>query len=182
MATQELFDSQEDDNIALSETNRNKIKDVIEENTKEQLNEAEKFANDNNLSNYVSWLSLPVEERVSRDVRNNNIVQTFIDILNSPAAFEENMGISQFSNLADANNWMKKIANISNKHVIDDKSYGNHDAITQLDWKESASSGIKLKAISVNLDTFASIGNRTKIRLPFAIPVRYDKETIDKQR
>lgn len=182
IATQELFDSQEDDNVALSETNRNKIKDVIEENTKEQLNEAEKFANDNNLPNYVSWLSLPVEERVSRDVRNNNIVQTFIDILNSPAAFEENMGISQFSNLADANNWMKKIANISNKHVIDDKSYGNHDAVTQLDWKESASSGIKLKAISVNLDTFASIGNRTKIRLPFAIPVRYDKETIDKQK
>ena len=182
IATQELFDSQEDDNIALSETNRNKIKDVIEENTKEQLNEAEKFANDNNLPNYVSWLSLPVEERVSRDVRNNNIVQTFIDILNSPAAFEENMGISQFSNLAEANSWMKKIANISNKHVIDDKSYGNHDAVTQLDWKESASSGIKLKAISVNLDTFASIGNRTKIRLPFAIPVRYDKETIDKQK
>lgn len=182
IATQELFDSQEDDNVALSETNRNKIKDVIEENTKEQLNEAEKFANDNNLPNYVSWLSLPVEERVSRDVRNNNIVQTFIDILNSPAAFEENMGISQFSNLAEANSWMKKIANISNKHVIDDKSYGNHDAVTQLDWKESASSGIKLKAISVNLDTFASIGNRTKIRLPFAIPVRYDKETIDKQK
>lgn len=182
IATQELFDSQEDDNVALSETNRNKIKDVIEENTKEQLNKAEKFANDNNLPNYVSWLSLPVEERVSRDVRNNNIVQTFIDILNSPAAFEENMGISQFSNLADANSWMKKIANISNKHVIDDKSYGNHDTVTQLDWKESASSGIKLKAISVNLDTFASIGNRTKIRLPFAIPVRYDKETIDKQK
>lgn len=182
IATQELFDSQEDDNVALSETNRNKIKDAIEENTKEQLNEAEKFANDNNLPNYVSWLSLPVEERVSRDVRNNNIVQTFIDILNSPAAFEENMGISQFSNLAEANSWMKKIANISNKHVIDDKSYGNHDAVTQLDWKESASSGIKLKAISVNLDTFASIGNRTKIRLPFAIPVRYDKETIDKQK
>lgn len=182
IATQELFDSQEDDNVALSETNRNKIKDVIEENTKEQLNEAEKFANDNNLPNYVSWLSLPVEERVSRDVRNNNIVQTFIDILNSPAAFEENMGISQFSNLAEANSWMKKIANISNKHVIDDKSYGNHDTVTQLDWKESASSGIKLKAISVNLDTFASIGNRTKIRLPFAIPVRYDKETIDKQK
>lgn len=182
IATQELFNSQEDDNVALSETNRNKIKDVIEENTKEQLNEAEKFANDNNLPNYVSWLSLPVEERVSRDVRNNNIVQTFIDILNSPAAFEENMGISQFSNLAEANSWMKKIANISNKHVIDDKSYGNHDAVTQLDWKESASSGIKLKAISVNLDTFASIGNRTKIRLPFAIPVRYDKETIDKQK
>ena len=182
IATQELFDSQEDDNVALSETNRNKIKDIIKENTKEQLNEAEKFANDNNLPNYVSWLSLPVEERVSRDVRNNNIVQTFIDILNSPAAFEENMGISQFSNLAEANSWMKKIANISNKHVIDDKSYGNHDAITQLDWKESASSGIKLKAISVNLDTFASIGNRTKIRLPFAIPVRYDKETIDKQK
>lgn len=182
IATQELFDSQEDDNVALNETNRNKIKDVIEENTKEQLNEAEKFANDNNLPNYVSWLSLPVEERVSRDVRNNNIVQTFIDILNSPAAFEENMGISQFSNLAEANSWMKKIANISNKHVIDDKSYGNHDAVTQLDWKESASSGIKLKAISVNLDTFASIGNRTKIRLPFAIPVRYDKEIIDKQK
>ena len=182
IATQELFNSQEDDNVALSETNRNKIKDVIEENTKEQLNEAEKFANDNNLPNYVSWLSLPVEERVSRDVRNNNIVQTFIDILNSPAAFEENMGISQFSNLAEANSWMKKIANISNKHVIDDKSYGNHDAVTQLDWKESASSGIKLKAISVNLDTFASIGNRTKIRLPFAIPVRYDKETINKQK
>jgi hypothetical protein len=182
VATQELFNSQEDDNIVLSETNRNKIKDVIEENAKEQLNEAEKFANDNNLPNYVSWLSLPVEERVSRDVRNNNIVQTFIDILNSPAAFEENMGISQFSNLADANNWMKKIANISNKHVIDDKSYGNHDAVTQLDWKESASSGIKLKAISVNLDTFASIGNKTKIRLPFTIPVRYDKETIDKQK
>lgn len=182
IATQELFDSQEDDNVALSETNRNKIKDVIEENTKEQLNEAEKFANDNNLPNYVSWLSLPVEERVSRDVRNNNIVQTFIDILNSPAAFEENMGISQFSNLTEANSWMKNIANISNKHVIDDKSYGNHDAVTQLDWKESASSGIKLKAISVNLDTFASISNRTKIRLPFAIPVRYDKETIDKQK
>ena len=182
IATQELFDNQEDDNIVLSETNRNKIKDIIEENTKEQLNEAEKFANDNNLPNYVSWLSLPVEERVSRDVRNNNIVQTFIDILNSPAAFEENMGISQFSNLAEANSWMKKIANISNKHVIDDKSYGNHDAVTQLDWKESASSGIKLKAISVNLDTFASIGNRTKIRLPFAIPVRYDEETIDKQK
>lgn len=182
IATQELFDNQEDDNIALSETNRNKIKDVIEENTKEQLNEAEKFANDNNLPNYVSWLNLPVEERVSRDVRNNNIVQTFIDILTSKSSFEENIGISKFTEVDYANKWMADIAKISNKHVIDDKSYGNHDAVTQLDWKESASSGIKLKAISVNLDTFASIGNRTKIRLPFAIPVRYDKETIDKQK
>lgn len=179
---QQLLDDKTDLEVEEYQGKNERIRQAIEDGRKKIFDESERFANENGLPNYVSWLSLPVEERVSRDVRNNNIVQTFIDILNSPAAFEENMGISQFSNLADANSWMADIAKISNKHVINDKSYGNHDAVTQLDWKESASSGIKLKAISVNLDTFASIGNRTKIRLPFAIPVRYDKETIGKQK
>lgn len=186
---QQLLDDKIDLEVEEYQGKNERIKKAIEDGRKRMFNQSEKFAIENGLLTYNEWLNLPVEngqninpEGVSYEVRNNNIVQTFIDILNSPAAFEENMGISQFSDLAEANAKMKKIANISNKHVIDDKSYGNHDAITQLDWKESAGSGIKLKAISVNLDTLASIGNRIKMKLPFYIPVRYSKEIIEQQR
>lgn len=146
----------------------------------EQFNSAETFAREAGIASYEQWLTLPVEDRVDAGVRNNNILDTFIKILSSPFAIEENVGTSNFDRLSELNEeWNKLLGNV-NTNAVTANRIGSHDFNTQLDWDETASAGRTLKGVSVNLDTLSSIGNITKIVTDKYIPVIYDYNTITK--
>lgn len=139
------------------------------------LKVVEKIANDGGLKSYESYLKLPVEDTSSQAARTNAIIQSFIDILNNPAAFEENTTTSNFENVKEANETYAEIVG-ANKTTV-----APSDFFTQLDWFDAATSGIKLKAISVNRDTFMSIGNVTKANHSEGIKVMYTTDVISEQ-
>lgn len=139
------------------------------------LKVAEKIANDGGLKSYESYLKLPVEDTSSQAARTNAIIQSFIDILNNPAAFEENTTTSNFENVKEANETYAEIVG-ANKTTV-----APSDFFTQLDWFDAATSGIKLKGISVNRDTFMSIGNVTKANHSEGIKVMYTTDVISEQ-
>ena len=134
-----------------------------------------KIANDGGLKSYESYLKLPVEDTSSQAARTNAIIQSFIDILNNPAAFEENTTTSNFENVKEANETYAEIVG-ANKTTV-----APSDFFTQLDWFDAATSGIKLKGISVNRDTFMSIGNVTKANHSEGIKVMYTTDVISEQ-
>lgn len=139
------------------------------------LKVVEKIANDGGLKSYESYLKLPVEDTSSQAARTNAIIQSFIDILNNPAAFEENTTTSNFENVKEANETYAEIVG-ANKTTV-----APSDFFTQLDWFDAATSGIKLKGISVNRDTFMSIGNVTKANHSEGIKVMYTTDVISEQ-
>jgi hypothetical protein len=139
------------------------------------LKVVEKIANDGELKSYESYLKLPVEDASSQAARTNAIIQSFIDILNNPAAFEENTTTSNFENVKEANETYAEIVG-ANKTTV-----APSDFFTQLDWFDAATSGIKLKGISVNRDTFMSIGNVTKANHSEGIKVMYITDVISEQ-
>lgn len=81
------------------------------------LKVVEKIANDGGLKSYESYLKLPVEDTSSQAARTNAIIQSFIDILNNPAAFEENTTTSNFENVKEANETYAEIVG-ANKTTV----------------------------------------------------------------
>ena len=139
------------------------------------LKVVEKIANDGGIKSYELYLKLPVEDTSSQAARTNAIIQSFIDILNNPAAFEENTTTSNFENVKEANETYAEIVG-ANKTTV-----APSDFFTQLNWFDAATSGIKLKGISVNRDTFMSIGNVTKANHSEGIKVMYTTDVISEQ-
>lgn len=62
-------------------------------------------------------MKLPVEDTSSQAARTNAIIQSFIDIFNNPAAFEENTTTSNFENVKEANETYAEIVG-ANKTTV----------------------------------------------------------------
>lgn len=97
---------------------------------------------------------LTVAKQNTRDARNNKIVDTFIKIMNLPVSIGENLSSSNFEDIKAAK------ANIFEGLS---ETYRNINSVIAQNWYRDANmSGARLKAISVNRDTFASISNKAK--------------------
>ena len=97
---------------------------------------------------------LTVAQQNTRDARNNKIVDTFINIMNLPVSIGENLSSSNFEDIKAAK------ANIFEGLS---ETYRNINSVIAQNWYRDANmSGARLKAISVNRDNFASIGNKAK--------------------
>lgn len=124
---------------------------------------------------YEEFSSRPVMEQLTREQRNNVICDNMITILSDEAVLEEIFGRSNFDDIINA------------KKELEDKS-GNtlknasvYNPLDQLKFMQNAIDGRKLKAFSVNRDTFCSINNRVQssISEKDAIRVVYDTEVYD---
>lgn len=111
-----------------------------------------------------------VEEKNSRQARNNRILDDMLRILQSDEAFEENTGQSQFEDIIAARD---NIMNNVVKSVRNGRSC--YDFVDQAEYQEDVMSGAKLKAFSVTRDTFVSICNKVQptIDKKYAISARY---------
>lgn len=97
---------------------------------------------------------LTIAQQNTRDARNNKIVDTFINIMNLPVSIAENLSSSNFEDIKAAK---------SNIFEGLSETYRNINSVIAQNWYRDANmSGARLKAISVNRDNFASIGNKAK--------------------
>lgn len=97
---------------------------------------------------------LTIAQQNTRDARNNKIVDTFINMMNLAVSIGENLSSSNFEDIKAAK---------SNIFEGLSETYRNINSVIAQNWYRDANmSGVRLKAISVNRDNFASIGNKAK--------------------
>ena len=103
--------------------------------------------------------------------RNNQILEAFKTILSDASAFEENMSRSNFDD----------IDNAIDKYNPKNADASVYDVFTEIKFMENAIAGLKLKAFSVNRDTFNSISNTVHgVIQQSNIKAIYDLSKIDK--
>lgn len=125
--------------------------------------------------NYEEFASRPIMEQLTREQRNNVICDNMVAIMSDEAVMEEVYGRSNFDDITAAKNEMEEISG----NTLKDASVYN--PLDQLKFMQNAIDGRKLKAFSVNRDTFTSINNRVRTQLSQknAIRVVYDSEYYD---
>lgn len=145
----------------LSKENIQDARDIAIDLSQEGLSYAEayesaitKYAEQGGLYSKEEFSKLTVAQQNTRDARNNKIVDTFIKIMNLPVSIGENLSSSNFEDIKAAK------ANIFEGLS---ETYRNINSVIAQNWYRDANmSGARLKAISVNRDNFASIGNKAK--------------------
>lgn len=165
------------------------LEDPLHENKfrklKERLNEAvknkdykelNKIGVEAGLMSFNQFKNLPDIEKLPRAVRNNNILDAMIKIMESDNSREENYSRSNFDDITDA---MKEMNTARGASSLTRSTYNLFD---QIDFMENAMSGASLKAFSVTRDTFNSVNNRCKSYLGkgHEIIVEYDLTAKDK--
>lgn len=172
VAYKESFDKLYDDYV--KEQLNDEAKAKLEEAVKNGVNESTALANAAQEGGLLSREEFSkansIEEKNSRQARNNRILDDMLRILQSDEAFEENTGQSQFEDIIDARD---NIMNDVVKSVRNGRSC--YDFIDQAEYQEDVMSGAKLKAFSVTRDTFVSICNKVQptIDKNYAISARY---------
>lgn len=145
----------------LSRENIQDARDIAIDLSQEGLSYAEayesaitKYAEQGGLYSKEEFSKLTVAQQNTRDARNNKIVDTFINIMNLPVSIGENLSSSNFEDIKAAK-----------ANIFEDLSetYRNINSVIAQNWYRDANmSGVRLKAISVNRDNFASISNKAK--------------------
>lgn len=172
VAYKESFGKLYDDYV--KEQLNDEAKAKLEEAVKNGVNESTALANAAQehglLSREEFSKANSIEEKNSRQARNNRILDDMLRILQSDEAFEENTGQSQFEDIIAARD---SIMNDVVKSVRNGRSC--YDFIDQAEYQEDVMSGAKLKAFSVTRDTFVSICNKVQptIDKNYAISARY---------
>lgn len=176
VAYKESFNKLYDDYV--KEQLNDEAKAKLEEAVKNGVNESTALANVAQeyglLSREEFSKANSIEEKNSRQARNNRILDDMLRILQSDEAFEENTGQSQFEDIINARD---NIMNDVVKSVRNGRSC--YDFIDQAEYQEDVMSGAKLKAFSVTRDTFVSICNKVQptIDKNYAISARYKATT-----
>ena len=172
VAYKESFGKLYDDYV--KEQLNDEAKAKLEEAVKNGVNESTALANAAQEGGLLSREEFSkansIEEKNSRQARNNRILDDMLRILQSDEAFEENTGQSQFEDIISARD---NIMNDVVKSIRNGRSC--YDFIDQAEYQEDVMSGAKLKAFSVTRDTFVSICNKVQptIDKNYAISARY---------
>lgn len=136
---------------------RKKLIEGIKEAKAARLAKIEKLAKEAGLPTFAEYSEMPATSRNSRDARNNEILQSMIDILSHSSALEENLSRSNFEDIIEARN--KAVdPNIAKRR----EGRSPYNFFDQAEYQEDVMSGAKLKAFSVTRDTFCSICNTVR--------------------
>ena len=132
--------------------------------------EINKIGKEAGLMTFNEFKNLPEVEKLPRQVRNNNILDAMIKIMESPNSREENYSRSNFDDVTDG---MKEMNDARGAGKLTRSTY---NLLDQIDFMENAMSGASLKAFSVTRDTFNSVNNYVKSELGkgHEIIVEYD--------
>lgn len=120
----------------------------------------EEAAKETGIMSFEEWSKQPFVEKLDRRARNNYIIDRMIKIMNDPTSREEQYGRSNFDNITNgkdgANDIIDKISGVASR------PRSPYNPLDQLDYFEDAMGGARLKALSVNWDTFVSKNNRIR--------------------
>ncbi len=132
-----------------------------------KLNEiAEKFG----IASFEEFKKLPKEYRVSKEVRDNAILDSMIGIMKSISSAEERYSCSNFDDINEGNT---HVARITGRNKLAESPY---NPLTQIKYFNDATSGMALKGKSVSRDTGLSLFNYMKAELTYNIPVIYNTD------
>ena len=118
-------------------------------------------------------------EEMTRDERNNAIVQSMLDILSDTKSLEENLSRSNFDDIINAREEIYENGDIA-KVAKRRKGRSTYNVLDQADYQEDTMSGAKLKGFSVTRDNFCSVCNTVKpvVNSIKAIDVIYSYDVI----
>ena len=120
----------------------------------------EEAAKETGVMSFEEWSKQPFVEKLDRRARNNYIIDRMIKIMNDSTSREEQYGRSNFDNITNgkdgANDIIDKISGVASR------PRSPYNPLDQLDYFEDAMGGARLKALSVNWDTFVSKNNRIR--------------------
>lgn len=111
---------------------------------------------------------LSIEDQNTREARNNLILDCIIEIFKNKDSKEENYSQSNFKDIDDAKSKIDKLREYNDSLSDNNNSVGiksPYNPFDQMDFMENAISGARLKAASVNRDTFNSLCNYSKAKL-----------------
>lgn len=111
---------------------------------------------------------LSIEDQNSREARNNLILDCIIEVFKNKDSKEENYSQSNFKDIDDAKSKIDKLREYNDSLSDNNNSVGirsPYNPFDQMDFMENAMSGARLKAASVNRDTFNSVCNYSKAKL-----------------
>lgn len=134
-------------------------KEKIKLESKVYIKRLQDIAKKLNLLSYDEFNSLPEEERMPREVRENEILDSFIEIMSSPNSTEENYSRSNYDSIKKAKEDKENILGLTSK------ARSNYEISDQIDFQENATSGMALKAMSVSRDSMGSICNKAKTKI-----------------
>lgn len=111
---------------------------------------------------------LSIEDQNTREARNNLILDCIIEVFKNKDSKEENYSQSNFKDIDDAKSKIDKLREYNdslsdNNNSVEIRS--PYNPFDQMDFMENAMSGARLKAASVNRDTFNSVCNYSKAKL-----------------
>lgn len=148
------------DKKAYSSEKAEAIRAIVKKAKEDQFTRYEAAAKEANLLSFEEWSKRPFVERLDRRARNNYIIDRMIKIMNDETSREEQYGRSNFDKITNgktgANDVIDKISG-KNKRPI-----SPYNPLDQLDYFEDAMGGARLKALSVNWDTFVSKNNKIR--------------------
>ena len=128
-----------------------------------------------NLMSFEEFKSMPDEFKESRKYRNNQIVDNIISIMSHPSSTEENLSRSNFDDITAANKVIRNLQSTTRK--VNRLSAAN--TLSQIQFFVDAIMGARLKARSVQRDTFLSVCNKLKPRLKDGIDIAYPIEMFE---
>ena len=146
----------------------------------------EKFVNDytskidessNGIMSYSKFETLPDSKIVSREVRNNRMLQAMIDIISNPHILKENINTSHSDDIVEN---MNNIVDSTENSLR--KSRDVHNILHMAKFQAEYMSGRALKGISVSLDNTISISNVVHGRLKRSLCIVYDSAYTDTEK
>ena len=111
---------------------------------------------------------LSIEDQNTREARNNLILDCIIEVFKNKDSKEENYSQSNFKDIDDAKSKIDKLREYNDSLSDNNNSVGiksPYNPFDQMDFMENAMFGARLKAASVNRDTFNSLCNYSKAKL-----------------
>ena len=135
-----------------------------------KLNKLNEIAERFGIASFEEFKKLPEEYRVSKEVRDNAILDSMIGIMKSISSAEERYSCSNFDDINRANT---HVARITGRNKLAESPY---NPLTQIKYFNDATSGMALKGKSVSRDTGLSLFNYMKAELTYDIPVIYNTD------
>ena len=123
----------------------------------------EEAAKETGIMSFEEWSKQPFVEKLDRRARNNYIIDRMIKIMNDSTSREEQYGRSNFDKITNGKNGANDI--IDKISGVATRPRSPYNPLDQLDYFEDAMGGARLKALSVNWDTFVSKNNKIRATL-----------------
>lgn len=172
----ELNQEYRDDNLSLFDKTEEGHNAFLTNADNEYFNTVIEIARGAGMITYEEFSKLDIISQQTRRARNNIIVDSMLEIMSDPTSREENYSRSNSDDLNESKDELNEIAGTGFS------SASTYNPFDQLRFMQNAIDGRKLKAFSVNRDTFNSVNNKTHTKLNgnHAIKIAYDLSKYNK--